>query len=151
MAVNAEQLLTQAARSLREHTDSGWVALRDDVVAVAVRAFRPSAPVRGGALPDGPLFVASTVVVSRVGAALATVADAGVLRITCTTTSQDDLDRLTVELVALYGTPLVPLADEVRSLAATAVAETLGLARPPVDRVRVDVSVQDVTRDRRQL
>lgn len=148
--MNAEQLLTQAARTLREHTDSGWVALRDDVVAVAVRAFRPSAPVRG-TLPGGPLFVASTVVVARVHAALATVPDVGVLRITCTTTAEDDLDRLTVELVALYGTPLVPMADEVRRLAAAAVAETLGLTDPPVDRVRVDVSVQDVTPDERLL
>ncbi|WP_456789681.1 hypothetical protein [Cellulomonas sp. P5_C5] len=148
--MNGDQLLAQAARTLREHTDSGWVALRDDVVAVAVRAFRPSAPVRG-VLPDGALLVASTVLVSRVHAALATVADAGVLRITCTTTAEGELDRLTVELVALYGTPLVPLADEVRRLAATSVAETLGLTAPPLDRVRVDVSVQDVTPDARLL
>lgn len=148
--MNAEQLLTQAARTLREHTDSGWVALRDDVVAVAVRAFRPSAPVRG-TLPGGALFVASTVVVARVHAALTAVPDVGVLRITCTTTADDELDRLTVEVIALYGTPLVPMADEVRRLAATVVAETLGLTDPPVDRVRVDVSVQDVTSDARLL
>ncbi|WP_156374098.1 hypothetical protein [Cellulomonas sp. Leaf334] len=148
--MNAEQRLTQAARTLREHTDSGWVALRDDVVAVAVRAFRPSAPVRGS-LPGAELFVASTVVVARVGATLAAVPDVGVLRITCTTTADDDLDRLTVEVIALYGTPLVPLADEVRRLAAAAVAETLGLTDPPVDRIRVDVSVQDVTPDPRLL
>ena len=148
--MNGEQLLAQATRTLREHTDSGWVALRDDVVALAVRAFRPSAPVRG-TLPDGPLLVASTVVVSRVRTALAGIPGAGVLRITCTTTPDDDLDRLTVELVVLYGTRLVPLAVEVRRLAATAVAETLGLARPPLDRVRVDVSVRDVTPDPRLL
>jgi hypothetical protein len=148
--MNGEQLLTQAARTLREHTDSGWVALRDDVVALAARAFRPSAPVRG-TLPGGLLLVTSTVVVSRVHAALDAVPDAGVLRITCTTTPDDELDRLTVELVALYGTPLVPLAAEVRRLAALAVAETLGLREPPVDRVRVDVSVQDVTPDTRLL
>ena len=148
--MNGEQLLTQAARTLREHTDSGWVALRDDVVARAVRAFRPSAPVRGS-LPGGVLLVASTVLVSRVHTALEAVPDAGVLRITCTTTPDDELDRLTVELVALYGTPLVPLAAAVRRLAAAAVAETLGLSDPPVDRVRVDVSVQDVTADIRLL
>jgi hypothetical protein len=148
--MNGEQLLTQAARTLREHTDSGWVALRDDVVAAAVWAFRPSAPVRGR-LPDGELLVASTVVVNHVRTALAAVTEGGVLRITCTTTRDDELDRLTVELVALYGTPLVPLAAEVRRLAAAAVAETLGLDRPPVDRVRVDVSVRDVTPDARLL
>ena len=148
--MNGQQLLTQAARTLREHTDSGWVALRDDVVATAVRAFRPSAPVRG-LLADGELLVASTVVVDQVRRALAPVADVGVLRITCTTTADDALDRLTIELVALYGTPLVPLADEVRQLAAVAVAETLGLVRPPLDRIRVDVSVRDVTPDARLL
>ena len=95
--------------------------------------------------------MASAVLVSRVRSAVAEVADAGALRITCTTTADDELDRLTVELVALYGTPLVPLADEVRRAAATAVAETLGLADAPVDRVRVDVSVQDVTPDPRLL
>ena len=148
--MNGEQRLTQAARTRREHTDLGWVARRDDVVAAAVRAFRPSAPVHGS-LPGGTLLVASTVVVSRVRAALDAVPDVGALRITCTTTADDELDRLTVELVALYGTPLVPLADEVRRVAAVAVAETLGLTSPPMDRVRVDVSVQDVTSDPRRL
>ena len=76
--MNGEQLLAQAARTLREHTDSGWVTLRDDVVAAAVRAFRPSAPVRGR-LPGGELLVASAVLVSRVGSAVAEVADAGAL------------------------------------------------------------------------
>jgi hypothetical protein len=91
------------------------------------------------------------VVVSRVRAVLDAVPDVGALRITCTTTADDELDRLTIELVALYGTPLLPMADEVRRLAAAAVAETLGLTSPPVDRVRVDVSVQDVTPERRLL
>ncbi|GEK22022.1 hypothetical protein CXY01_25420 [Cellulomonas xylanilytica] len=148
--MNGEQLLTQATRSLREHTDAGWVALRDDVVAAAVKAFRPSAPVRGR-LPGGELWVASAVLVSRVRVAVAGVPDAAALRITCTTTADDELDRLTVELVALYGTPLVPLAAEVRRAAAATVARTLGLADPPLDRVRVDVSVQDVTPDARLL
>ena len=147
--MNGDQLLAQAARTLREHTDSGWVALRDDVVA-AVRAFRPSAPVRGR-LPGGELSVASTALVARVRDALADLPRAGALRITCTTTPDDDLDRLTVEVVALYGTPLLPLADEVRRRAATAVAETLGLTDPPLARVRVDVSVGDVTDDARHL
>jgi hypothetical protein len=148
--MNGDQLLAHAARTLREHTDSGWVALRDDVVAAAVRAFRPSAPVRGR-LPGGELRVASAALVSRVRSALAGVPDAGALRITCATTPDDDLDRLTVELVVLYGTPVLPLAEEVRRVAATAVAEALGLTSPPVDRVRVDVSVADVTDDRRLL
>ena len=148
--MNGDQLLAQAAATLREHTDSGWVALRDDVVTAAVRAFRPSAPVRGH-LPGGALYVSSSVLVSRVRSAVAQVADAGALQITCTTTVDDELDRLTVVLVALYGTPLVPLAEQVRSAAATAVAETLGLPDVPLDRVRVDVSVQDVTADPRRL
>ena len=148
--MNGDQLLAEAARTLREHTDSGWIALRDDVVTAAVRAFRPSAPVRGR-LSDGALLVASNVVVNQVRAAVTTVADAGVLRITCTTTADDELDRLTVELVALYGTPLVPLARRVRLAAAQAVTEVLGLGAAPMERVAVDVSVQDVTKERREL
>jgi len=70
--MNGDELLAQAARTLREHTDSGWVALRDDVVAAAVRAFRPSAPIRGR-LRDGELWVASTALVSRVRDALAKI------------------------------------------------------------------------------
>jgi hypothetical protein len=150
MAMNGEQLLDQAARTLREHTDAGWVALRDDVVAAAVRAFRPSAPVRGR-LPDGELWVASAALVSLVRTAVSQVADAGALRITCTTTPDDELDRVTVEVVALYGSPLVPLAGRVRAVAAAAVAEALGLTAPPVDRVVVDVSVADVTPEPRRL
>jgi hypothetical protein len=148
--MNGGRLLDQAARTLREHTDSGWVALRDNVVATAVRAFRPSAPVRGR-LDGGDLLVASTVLVSHVRVAVAQVAEAAALRITCTTAPDDDLDRLTVEVVALYGTPLVPLAGRVRAAAAEAVAATLGLAASPLHRVVVDVSVQDVTPDRRDL
>ena len=148
--MNGDQLLTQAARTLREHTDSGWVALRDDVVAAAVRAFRPSARVRGR-LPGGELWVASSVLVARARESLADVPQAGALRITCTTTPDDDLDRLTVEVVALYGAPLLTLADEVRRRVATAVAQTLGFADPPLARIRVDVSVGDVTDDERQL
>ena len=148
--MNGDALLAQAARTLREHTDGGWVALRDDVVATAVRAFRPSAPIRGH-LAGGELWVASTVLVAQVRDAVAGVPDAGTVRITCTTTPHSDLDRVTIELVALYGTPLVPVADEVRRLAAAAVARTLGLVEPPLDRIRVDVSVQDVTDNHRLL
>ncbi|MET0788811.1 MAG: hypothetical protein ABWY33_06165 [Cellulomonas sp.] len=150
MAMNADQLLAQAARTLREHTDTGWVALRDDVVAAAVRAFRPSAPVRGR-LPGGELWVASAALVARVRSAVAAVPDAGALRITCATTSDHELDRLTVEIVVLYGTPVVPLADEVRRVAAAAVADALGLTSLPLAQVHVDVSVEDVTNDHRLL
>jgi len=144
--VNGERVLTEATRALRAHTDAGWVALRDDVVAAAVRAFRPAAPVRGH-LPDGELRVTSTVLVAQVRAALDGLPDAAALRITCTTTPDGDLDRLTVEVVALYGTALVPLATRIRVAAADAVAATLGTAEPPLARVHVDVSVGDVTGD----
>lgn len=144
--MNGERILAHAARTLREHTDAGWVALREDVVAAAVSAFRPSAPVRGR-LPGGELWVASTVLVSRVREAVVQVAGGGPLRITCTTTAGDDLDRVTIELIALYGTPLVPLADEVRRVAADAVSATLGTGPAPIDRVLVDISVGDVTAD----
>ncbi|QHT54734.1 hypothetical protein GXP71_00535 [Cellulomonas sp. H30R-01] len=148
--MNGEQVLDQATRALRQHTDAGWVGLRDDVVAAAVRAFRPAAPVRGSSV-DGELWVTSTVLVAQVRAALDGLADAAALRITCTTTADDALDRLTVEVVALYGTPLVPLATRIRARAADAVAATLGLDTPPVARVHVDVSVHDVTDDPRTL
>jgi hypothetical protein len=150
--MNEDQLLAHAAHTLREHTDGGWVAVRDDVLAAAVRAFRPSAPVRGR-LPDGTrdLWVASNVLVSRVRSAVDTVPHAGPLRIACTTTADHELDRLTVAVVVLYGTPLVELADQVRSAAAEAVAATLGLPVAPAERIVVDVSVRDVTSDARRL
>ncbi|NKY40981.1 hypothetical protein [Cellulomonas septica] len=148
--MNGEQVLDQATRALRQHTDAGWVALRDDVVAAAVRAFRPAAPVRGRSV-DGELWVASTVLVAQVRAALDGLPDAAALRITCTTAGDDTLDRLTVEVVALFGTPLVPLATRIRARAADAVAATLGLDTPPTSLVHVDVSVQDVTDDPRAL
>lgn len=149
--MNGDQALAEATRTLREHTDAGWVALRDDVVAAAVRAFRPAAPVRGRLPDDGELLVSSTVLVAQVRAGLDGLPDAAALRIACTTTADDELERVTVEIVALYGTPLVPLAAVVRARAAEAVAATLGLRRPPTARVHVDVSVQDVTADRATL
>ena len=142
--MNGEQRLADATRALRVHTDAGWVALRDDVVALAVRAFRPSAPVRGR-LAGGELWVASTVLVAQVRAAVDAMDDVGTLRLTCTTTEDGELDRFTVEIVALYGTPLVPLAARVRQVTATVLAATLGLTTAPVRRVHVDVSVGDVT------
>jgi len=144
--MNGDQALAEATRTLRAHTDAGWVALRDDVVAAAVRAFRPSAPVRGR-LGGGELWVTSTVLVAQVRAALDGLPDAGPLRITCTTAPDGALEGVTVEVVALYGTPLVPLAARVRERSARAVAATLGLDVPPTARVRVDVSVQDVAAD----
>jgi len=149
--MNGAQRLAEATRTLREHTDTGWVALRDDVVALAARAYRPSAPVRGRLPGGGELWVASTVLVSLVRAALDGVDDVGTLRLTCSTTEDDELAGVTVEIVALYGTPLVALADRVRHIAADVVAATLGLVDAPVDRVHVDVSVGDVTTDPRLL
>ena len=146
MAISADDAVDRAATTLRQHTDRGWVAIRENLFARALAVFRPSAPVRG-CHPAGEFFVAADVVVGCVRDALGAVARAGAVRVHCTTDDRHDLEAVTAEVVALYGTPLLPLAQDVRDRVAAALSQALGLAPERVRDLPIHVGVIDVTDD----
>lgn len=151
-ALGAERLAAATA-AMRQHTDHGWQQVRGDVVAAAMRAFRPSSPVRAvhGA---GSFTVASEVVVAAVRRALEPLADASADAVTLSTGDDDRLERIAVSVVAAYGSPLLAVADEVRARTAAALGavlgpEALGPAAEAV--VEVDVHIGGVEVDPRRL
>jgi uncharacterized alkaline shock family protein YloU len=144
--MNGESALDRAATTLRQHTDRGWVVIRENLFARALAVFRPSAPVRGRH-PAGEFFVAADVLVACVREALDAVPHAGGVRVHCTTDDHHDVEAVTAEIVALYGTPLLPLAQEVRDRVAAALSQALGLVAEQVRDVPIDVGVTDVTDD----
>ncbi|MFH5821105.1 hypothetical protein [Georgenia sp. AZ-5] len=148
--MNGDGILDRAAATLRQHTDGGWIAIRTDVFARALAAFRPSAPVRGHSAA-GDFFVAADVVVTHVRDALDALSEAGAARVRCTTGATHDLEAVTVDVVALYGAQLVPLAREVRDAVTAALAGLLGLSAERRLGVPVHVRVSDVTADARLL
>jgi hypothetical protein len=148
--MNGESALDRAATTLRQHTDRGWVVIRDNLFARALAVFRPSAPVRARH-PAGEFYVAADVLVACVREALDAVARTGAVRVHCMTDADSDLQGVTAEIVALYGTPLLPLAQEVREGVAAALAQALGLGPEQVRAVPIDVGITDVTDDPAQL
>ncbi|KAE8765474.1 hypothetical protein [Georgenia thermotolerans] len=144
--MTTENALDRAATTLRQHTDRGWVAIRENLFARALAVFRPSAPVRGRH-PAGEFYVAADVLVACVRDALDAVTRAGAVRVHCTTDDRQDLEAVTAEVVALYGTPLLPLAQDVRDQVATALSAALGLAPERVRELPIHVGIADVTDD----
>ncbi|TNM67904.1 Asp23/Gls24 family envelope stress response protein [Streptomyces sp. NP160] len=151
-ALGAERLAAATA-AMRQHTDHGWEQVRGEVVAAAMRAFRPSTPVRAvhGA---GSFTVASERVVAQVRRALDPLPDASADAVRLATGEDDRLERVTVSVVAAYGSPLLGVADEVRRRTAAALeallgVEALGSAAEAV--VEVDVHIGGVEVDPRRL
>ncbi len=148
--MTGDSALDRGAAVLRQHTDHGWVTVRDNLFARALAVFRPSAPVRARH-PAGEFYVAADVLVACVREALDAVARAGAVRVHCTTDERHDLRGVTAEIVAMYGTPLLPLAQEVRERVAAALAQALGLGPEQARAVPIDVGITDVTDDPGQL
>lgn len=145
--------LAAATAALRQHTDHGWQQVRGDVVAAALKALRPSTPVRA-VHAVGPFTVASEVVVAAVRRALEPLEDASADAVRLSTGDDDRLERIAVSVVAAYGSPLLGVADEVRERTAAVLetllgAEALGSALDAV--VEVDVHIGGVEVDPRRL
>jgi hypothetical protein len=148
MAMNDDVVLERATQALRRHTDTGWILVRENVLLKALSAFRPSAPVRGRTTTTTGVvefFVAADVLVATLREAIATVAGAAPLTITCSTDEQDRITRVTIEVLAAFDEPLLVLAAEVRRVAGSRLVAVLGDLAPREDAVDVDVAITDVT------
>jgi hypothetical protein len=150
MAMSSDNVLDRATATLRRHTDRGWVAVRDDLLARALALFRPTAPIRG-AQRSGEYFISAGVLTSLLREDVAALSTAGATHVSCTTDARHALRDVTIELIALYGAPLVPLAEKVRARAATTLAEVLGLTPEQLGDIPVHVGITDITDDPRRL
>ena len=140
-----DDLLDLATAQLRTHTDDGWVAVAPRVLASALRAVRPSQPVRGRHA-EGDYVVAADVLRTSVRALLDPDPRVLLRRLALRTGPDDVLEEVVVEVSAAYLQPLEPLADDVRRSVAAHLRDVLGDPDLPDDLVRVDLLVTDVHR-----
>jgi hypothetical protein len=138
-----EDLLAEAARMLRRHTDAGWTAMAPGVLDRVRRAFRPSALMRGSH-ELGDFHVRADVLVAQVRAAVATVAGARADDVVCDL-DDDILRGVTVEIAARFGVYLPELAAQVHDVAYGAVVDLLGDMAPPAEAVHTHVHISDIT------
>jgi hypothetical protein len=138
--------LARATRLLRQHTDAGWTAVSADILDRALRAFRPSAPVRGRH-DRGDFFVAGDVLVGRIREAVDALPHTAAVRITCGTDERRQLGTVTVQIIAAYGSHLVTLANHVHAATARTLADVLGELAPPREDIHTHVHIGDVTDD----
>lgn len=140
------RILAEATEALRVHTPSGWHSVRSDLLAVARRAHRPSAPVRG-AHDLGEYFLAGDVLAARLRAGVDSVPDAAATAVNLRVTVDDLLQGVTVEVAALFGSHLPTVAEEVRSVVGSEVDDLLGRLSPGPAGIEVHVHVGDVVQD----
>ena len=150
MTTHHEDVLGQATRLLRQHTDAGWTAISGDILDRAMRAFRPSEPVRGRHR-HGDFFVASDVLVTRLRQAVDTIPYGAATRITCVTDDHQQLIDVTIQITAAYGTHLITLAAEFHETAARTLASELGDLAPDTNAIHTHVHIADITDDPRDL
>ncbi|PRY13038.1 hypothetical protein [Kineococcus rhizosphaerae] len=141
------RVLAEATAALRRYTPAGWQDVRTDLLALARRAHRPSAPVRGRH-DLGDFLLATDVLVGALRAAVDPVPDVTVAAVHCVTGDGERLTGVTVEVAALFGTHLPTAADTVHDTVDRALGDLLGVLRPPSDAVDVHVHVADVVTDR---
>ncbi|MGX6607458.1 hypothetical protein ACWKSP_35835 [Micromonosporaceae bacterium Da 78-11] len=146
---NQDDILGQATQLLRQHTDAGWSAISADILHRALRAFRPSEPVRGRH-ELGDFFLASDVVIARLREAVDAIPHAAAARITCSTGDQQQLAEVTIQIVAAYGTHLLTLANHVHDAATLTLTEELGQLAPADDAIHTHVHIGDLTDDPRK-
>jgi hypothetical protein len=147
---SGDDALVQATQLLRQHTDAGWTAISADILHRALRAFRPSSPVRGHhELND--YFVASDVVIARLRQAIDAVPHAAATRITCSTNDHHELDAVTIQIIAAYGTHLLTLAGHVHTAAAHTLTNVLGELAPSNADIHTHIHIGDITDDPRDV
>lgn len=141
-----EERITRATALLRQHTDAGWKAVEDTVIHRTLALFRPSAPIRGRH-ELGDFFLAADVVVAHLRRRVDAVPRVAAQNIACTTGDRDELEQVTIQLIAAYGAPLVEVAGHVHAAAVVLLEELLGTLAPAAERVRTHVHIGDVSND----
>ena len=138
--------LDQAAAAARRRLDRRWVEVSDQIVSTVLAARRRTRPLRAKGT-TGTVFVSDQVVVAGLRSAVdGAVQGSAVSRVDLEVRG-DELSGVVVQLVAQYGTPLIPLADEVRALAERRLATLLGPVEAPVTVSAMHVHFSDVTVD----
>lgn len=146
-AARGRNVLAHAAEAWREASDRRWVEISDAVIAKAMTANRRSQLIAGTGA-GGPYHVSEQVVVAHLRAALdGAVPGAAVARIHVELEGLATLVGVVVEIIAEYGRPLLPIADEVRAVATPVVAALLGPGVPAVSVQAWHVHVRDVVDD----
>jgi hypothetical protein len=138
-------LLTAAANGLRRRADERWVEIADRITAAALAATRRSVPVRARTPGGGEIRIAEQVLVAYLRHAL----DGGLPRaattaVTVDVEGRDTFAGVVIQLSVRYGTPLLPLADRARAIAAQALTDLLGSVEPHVDVRTMHVHIADV-------
>lgn len=137
-------VLGEAAAALRRHTENRWVEVSDRVVAKAMRATRRSYPIRAQA-SSGPIQISEQVLVSYLRAAIdGTVPGSALTHVTLEVKGRDELSGVIIQLIAEFGLPLLPVADEVRERAIECLQGLLGPTPTPVSVLPLHVHFTDV-------
>jgi hypothetical protein len=147
---NGNDPLVQATQLLRQHTDAGWTAISADILHRVLRAFRPSDPVRARH-HLGDFFVASDVVIARLRQAVDAVPHAAATRITYSTNDHHELDTVTIQIIAAYGTHLLTLARQIHTTAVRTLTTLLGDLTPSDADIHTHVHIGDITDDPRDV
>lgn len=138
--------LEAGAQALRHHADARWVEVSDRVRSRALQSTRRSLAVRAQA-PGGPVRLSEQVLISYLRDALANVPGSRVQDITISTEGVDTYVGLGLYISARYGSPLLPIADTLRTLAASRLGELLGTVAPPVTVSTMHVHVEQIYAD----
>lgn len=138
--------LGRATAELRNVAEQRWVEISDRMLATALTVTRHSMPVRAEAA-SGPVHVSEQVITTHLRAALGEVVGPHrVDRLDIALTGADLYDGVTVQFLAVYDEPLLPVADEVRRVALEVLTELLGPVTPAVTVRTMHVHFSDVVK-----
>jgi len=137
--------LKAASAALRAQADQRWVEISDRVLAKAMTATRRSHPIRAQA-SSGAIQISEQALISYLRAAIeATVPGTTLAHISLQVRGRDELSGVIIQLIAQYGTPLLPIADEVRTRAIQCLHQILGPSATPVTVTHLHIHFCDVS------
>lgn len=138
--------LEEAADNLRERSDPRWVEISDRVLAKSLAATRRSRPVRAQAR-TGHVYVSEQVLIAYLREAIDdAVHDSALAHVGIEIQGRNTFAGATIQLVARFGVELLPIADRVRELARSRLAQLLGDVTPSVRVQTMHVHFCDVVR-----
>ena len=144
----ATSVLVAAGHALKDYADQRWADVSDHVLRAALTASRPSQTIRAH-LPSslGETRVGQNVLAAYLRDAIdSTITHSATLAVH-PVLDDDLLDHLVIEIVAQYGSPLLPLGNHIRGVATQTLATLLGPQRPAPAVHVTHVHVGNVTPD----